>query len=136
MYPEETIAAVLLHDVTEDYGVSFDVITARFGQLTGHAVFLMDKNGKTPDAFFAGIAGCPIASVGKGGDRNHNLGSMSGVFTHEKQHRYLAEAETRFLPMIKSAKRSFPKQEAAYENIKFVMKTHIDLIRLTLPEAA
>lgn len=135
MYPEETIAAVFLHDVTEDYGVPHSVISNRFGALTGNAVYLMDKNGKTPEAFYAGIAGCPIASIDKGGDRNHNLGSMSGVFTPEKQRQYIAEAETRFLPMLKISKRSFPKQEAAYENIKFVMKTHIDLIRLTLPEA-
>lgn len=135
MYPEETIASVLLHDVTEDYGVPHSSISNRFGSLTGNAVYLMDKNGKTTESFFNGIAGCPIASIGKGGDRNHNLGSMSGVFSHAKQAQYINDAETRFLPMIKVAKRFFPQQEAAYENIKFVMQTHIDLIRLSLPEA-
>src|SRR4051812_21004615 len=33
MFPEETLAAALLHDVPEDYGVPHAVITNRFGSI-------------------------------------------------------------------------------------------------------
>lgn len=125
MFPEDTIAAVLLHDVPEDYGVPHGEISNRFGPKVGRAVFLMDKNS---NANFAAIGEDPIASVAKGGDRVHNLQTMVGVFTREKQLKYIAEAQDKFLPMLKTARRMFPKQELAYENIKHVMSSQIELL--------
>ena len=125
MFPEDTIAAVLLHDVPEDYGVPHAEIANRFGSKVGRAVFLMDKNS---NANFALIGEDPIASVAKGGDRTHNLQTMVGVFTREKQLKYIAEAQEKFLPMLKTARRLFPKQELAYENIKHVMTSQIELL--------
>jgi (p)ppGpp synthase/HD superfamily hydrolase len=125
MFPEDTLAAVLLHDVPEDYGVPHGEIANRFGPKVGRAVFLMDKNS---NARFESIGEDPIASVAKGGDRVHNLQTMVGVFTREKQVKYVAEAQEKFLPMLKTARRLFPKQEAAYENIKHVMTSQIELL--------
>lgn len=125
MFPEDTIAAVLLHDVPEDYGVPHGEISNRFGPKVGRAVFLMDKNS---NANFAAIGEDPIASVAKGGDRVHNLQTMVGVFTSEKQLKYIAEAQDKFLPMLRTARRLFPKQELAYENIKHVMTSQIELL--------
>lgn len=125
MFPEDTLAAVLLHDVPEDYGVPHGDIANRFGPKVGRAVFLMDKNS---NARFESIGEDPIASVAKGGDRIHNLQSMVGVFTREKQIKYVAEAQEKFLPMLKQARRLFPKQEAAYENIKHMMTSQIELL--------
>lgn len=125
MFPEDTIAAVLLHDVPEDYGVPHVEITNRFGSKVGRAVFLMDKNS---NANFAAIGEDPIASIAKGGDRVHNLQSMQGVFTREKQLKYISEARLNFLPMLKTARRLFPKQEAAYENIKHMMNSQLELL--------
>lgn len=125
MFPEDTLAAVLLHDVPEDYGVPHEDITNRFGGKVGRAVFLMDKNS---NARFESIGEDPIASVAKGGDRVHNLQTMVGVFTREKQIKYVAEAQEKFLPMLKQARRLFPKQEAVYENIKHVMTSQIELL--------
>src|SRR5512145_1722138 len=42
-YPEETLAAVFLHDVCEDYGISREEIEGRFGAVTGQAIFLLTK---------------------------------------------------------------------------------------------
>lgn len=127
MFPEDTIAACLLHDVPEDYGVPHAEISNRFGTKVGRAVFLMDKNS---NARFEDIGMDPIASVAKGGDRVHNLQSMSGVFTREKQLKYIDEAKTKFLPMLKTARRMFPKQETAYENIKHMMNSQVELLTL------
>lgn len=125
MFPEDTIAAALLHDVPEDYGVSHAEIANRFGAKVGRAVFLMDKHS---NANFAAIGEDPIASIAKGGDRVHNLQSMQGVFTREKQLKYIAEARNDFLPMLKTARRLFPKQELAYENIKHMMNSQLELL--------
>jgi (p)ppGpp synthase/HD superfamily hydrolase len=125
MFPEDTLAAVLLHDVPEDYGVPHAEISNRFGAKVGRAVFLMDKHS---NANFAAIGEDPIASVAKGGDRVHNLQSMTGVFTREKQLTYIAETQTKFLPMLKTARRLFPRQETAYENIKHMMNSQLELL--------
>ncbi len=73
----------------------------------------------------------PIASIGKGGDRMHNLQSMIGVFTKDKQKNYVTEAENKIIPMLKLARRNFPQQELAYENIKLVLNTQMQLIKAT-----
>lgn len=128
-YPEQTLTAALLHDVTEDYGVLSSVIEDRYGRDVALAVQLMDKNGKESVAYFAGIANNPIASIVKGGDRMHNVQTMVGVFTAEKQAKYIAEVEQYFLPMLKHARRKFVRQEAAYENIKHVLTSQLALLK-------
>lgn len=129
MFPEDTLTASILHDVTEDYGVLSSVIAERFGNEVAVAVNLLDKNGKDPDVYFKGIANSPIASVVKGGDRMHNIQTMIGVFTPEKQAKYIKEVEDYFLPMLKTARRNFVRQESAYENIKHVLNSQIELLK-------
>lgn len=127
LFPEETIAAALLHDVREDYGVTDAVLSSRFGPRVSKAVFLMDKHS---NADFAAIGEDPIASIDKGCDRIHNLQSMSGVFTREKQLKYIAEAHEKYLPMLKTGRRMFPMQELAYENIKYMMSSQLELLEV------
>lgn len=134
-YPSETICVSLLHDVPEDYGVSFDELTQKFGPIVSSSTEKLTKfyRGvkKTNEVYFNGIASDAIASIGKGGDRIHNLQSMVGVFTKTKQEEYVKEAEDWILPALKEARRLFPKQELAYENIKLMMKSQIELIKYT-----
>lgn len=84
---------------------------------------------KDPAAYREGLARNPLASICKGVDRIHNQSSMVGVFTREKQLAYLEETDTLLLPMLKTARRTFPEQEAAYENIKFILMGQATLIR-------
>lgn len=132
MYPEETLSTVFLHDVREDYGVEDSEIRNRFGNMVADAVDAMTKEfrgvRRSEEHVFATIANNPIASIAKGGDRIHNLNSMVGVFSTEKQKAYVDEAKTYFFPMLKTARRQFPKQEAAYENIKHMLTTQITLV--------
>jgi hypothetical protein len=58
----------------------------------------------------------------------HNLQTMVGVFTFEKQKTYIVEVRVLFLPMLKAARRNFPQQVLAYENIKHVLLSQIELI--------
>ncbi len=130
LHPEETIAAALLHDVREDYNIPDRELTRRFGSTITTACILLDKNGKEHDAYFSGIADDAIASLAKGGDRIHNLQTMVGVFSREKQLKYVNEVRTQFFPMLKQARRSFPQQERAYENIKHMLESQIELIEV------
>lgn len=130
MYPEETIAATLLHDVREDYNIADRELIRRFGQTITTACILLDKNGKEKEAYFQGMAGDAISSLAKGGDRIHNLQTMVGVFKREKQLAYVEEVRTYFFPMLKEARRSFPQQERAYENIKHMLESQIELIEV------
>ena len=132
-YPAKTLAAMLLHDTAEDYDVDFEELREKFGSEVAHAVRRLTKVHRgiklTPQQYFEEMLDCPIATVCKGADRAHNQQSMVGVFTREKQVAYLEETTTWILPMLKKARRRHPRQEAAYENLKFLLKSQVDLIR-------
>jgi len=151
IYPEETLCAVFLHDTREDGGVSHDEIlqiflahghdaqTRDFAARTADAVEYATKKFrgtvKDKDAYFAAIAACPITCLVKGGDRVHNFQTMnalqpdgSPVFGLDKQRDYIAEGRHHFLPMLKAARRAFPAQEGAIENIKHMLLSQIELL--------
>lgn len=129
IHPEDTLTAGVLHDTDEDYPESKLKIEKNFNPRVAHSVGLLNKNGKTKKFYFEQIAQDEIASIVKGADRVHNLQSMIGVFTPEKQIGYVGEVEEYFLPMLKHARRKFPQQEAAYENIKHLLNSQIELIK-------
>ncbi len=131
--PEETLASVFLHDLCEDYGIGQEEIEARFGPVVKQATWLLTKKFrgylKPAAEYYCEIAENRIASVVKGADRIHNVQTMIGVFTLEKQDEYIAETEEYILPALKEARRRFPRQEPAYENIKHMLGSQIELLR-------
>ncbi len=131
IYPEETIAVIFLHDTIEDKNITHRELVTQFGSRIADATLKMSKvvNGiRTPDEiYYAGLPMCPIASVGKGFDRVHNLMSMLGGFSPSKRVSYIEETLDKVVPMLKLARRSFPEQYSAYENIKFVMTNQVQL---------
>lgn len=133
MFPEETLATIFLHDIREDYDVSDDEIRGAFGDRIANAVGHMTKEyrGHKRNVFevFEQIGDDPVASIAKGADRIHNFSTMQGAFTIDKQKEYLHECETHFMPMLKHARRLFPQQEPAYENIKWALNSQMSLIR-------
>jgi len=135
LHTELTIAACFLHDLLEDHGDRWtrEMIEARFGRTLADAVWRLSKksNGmvKSYENYFAEMTACPIASIVKLADRAHNLQTMPGVFTLEKQQQYLVEVETWFYPMIRQARRNFPHQYPAYENLKILLRSQCRLIQ-------
>lgn len=131
LHPEETMAVNFLHDVQEDYGVTREEINRRFGPLVDRGTWRMTKVfgdiKKTPEVYFGEMAKCPMASVAKGVDRIHNNGTMLGVFTRKGLEHYLKENNEMIVPMLKKAKRNFPRQEGAYEALKHMiqMQSHM-----------
>jgi (p)ppGpp synthase/HD superfamily hydrolase len=142
LFPEETFVTIFCHDLIEDYDIDLRLITEKFGERSSHSIDLMSRKKfsqpagteKVAEYYYEEIATDPISSVSKGGDRIHNIQSMPNVFTREKQRQYILETETLVLPMIKQAKRNFPEQEPIYENIKLVLVSQIELIKLILGE--
>jgi GTP pyrophosphokinase len=135
LYPQETLAAIFLHDVCEDYDVRYEEIEERFGKRIRNAVEALTKvykGEKIPyPVYFSNIAKDPIASIAKGIDRCHNILTMSDAdWTTEKQENYLIDITSWFLPMLKEARELFPEQWGAYENIKgnlLMQAKHIEL---------
>lgn len=131
--PEECLATACLHDVCEDYDVGFDEINTKFGPKICKAVSFLTKKhrgDKIPlEIYYKEIAKDPIASIVKGADRINNIQSMIDVFSLDKQKQYMEETENLVLPMLKTARRQFTTQESAYENMKFVLMSQLDLIK-------
>ncbi len=132
--PETTLIVIFLHDLIEDYGIARDTLKRMFGEKASHAVWLLSKSFKGGKKellhYFDEMADFSVASIGKGCDRIHNNQTMSGVFTVEKQMEYIEETEEYIFPMLKKARRKFPEQEGAYENIKQVLRSQIELIKI------
>ncbi len=134
MYPEETLAVIFLHDIYEDHGVAISTLHAEFGEMVGNGVDLMsdkDSQGrdKPTEAYYGMMVESPVASIAKGIDRMHNFQSMLDVFTFEKQERYIVETRDHIFPMMKWARKKWTQQEPAYQNIKHVLLTQMDLIQ-------
>jgi (p)ppGpp synthase/HD superfamily hydrolase len=132
LYPQESIAAALLHDLVEDKPVSIEEIRRLFGDRVGNSVWLLSKvrDGarRSDEEYYSGMANDPIASVVKGSDRIHNSQTMIGVFTPAKQLEYMDETRKFLLPMLKKARRRFPQQHAVYMNTKLILVSQIQLI--------
>ena len=126
MFPEETLAAIFLHDVCEDFDVSYDEIEQLFGKRVRDAVELLTKKKdgvRVPDTvYYARMAQNEIASIVKAVDRAHNIHSMHGAdWTVDKMQEYLDFVFDLVLPMLKTARKKFSRQRLAYENLKAVL---------------
>nr|WP_250808250.1 hypothetical protein [Neorhizobium tomejilense] len=126
LYPEETLAVIFLHDVCEDFDVSYDEIERLFGVRVRVAVELLTKKKdgvRIPDdVYYARMAENEIASIVKGVDRAHNIHSMHGAdWSIDKMQAYLDFVFDLVLPMLKKARKKFGRQRLAYENVKAVL---------------
>ena len=151
-FREETLALAFLHDLPEDYDISFEKIESDFkkeweiqekvysrenlesfnvSRMMTALRLLTKKYNKTvtpPDVYFPAMENDPIASIVKGVDRIHNFATCGSVFSDVKKQSYIKETELFILPMIKQAQRNYPQQNNVYENIKLVLKMQMDLI--------
>lgn len=130
-FPEETFCVIFLHDILEDYDVTYGTLHRLFGKIVADAVLKMSKvykGVKTPnDVYYEEMGKCPIASCAKGIDRLHNLMTMLNGFTPEKQLSYIDETLEFVVPLIKKSRRKYPKQEGVYHNIKYIITNHVRL---------
>ena len=130
---EMVLALSCLHDTPEDYDVDKSILVNRFGEeLTRKTLILSKKyqgREKTMSEYFGEIGDDIDCSIVKGADRVNNVQTMIGVFSEEKQKKYIKEVEELFLPMLKTAKKNFPTQTHAYFNISQMLKNQVELVK-------
>jgi (p)ppGpp synthase/HD superfamily hydrolase len=125
---ERTIVVGLLHDTIEDYVMSAVELKQIFGESVFDCCQLLNKKGKLSERYFESIEADPTASIVKGADRIHNVNSMVGVFTKEKQREYIEETKKYFIPMLKNARNFHPAQMQAYFNIMHMLRSQLNLL--------
>lgn len=129
--PTMVFIVALLHDTVEDYPESSEEVLAAFPDEYDAIVRISKvRNGtKIPyEQYFGEMKECFVCSIVKLADRIANISTMVGVFSYDKQTQYLQDLEDWFFPMLKYAKRKFPEQEPAYENLKSVLYMQKDTI--------
>lgn len=131
-FPALVFVVALLHDTPEDYPESKEEILELLPTAYPYTIRMskIDENGnKMPyEIYFGRMKECPVCSLVKLADRIANISTMIGVFDHDKQTQYLQDLEDWFFPMLKYAKRKFPDQEPAFENMKSVLFIQKDTI--------
>ena len=133
IHPEETLATIFLHDVVEDCDVEQKTIFNRFGSLVDEAVRLMtnvEETGVKKDKahYYPAMIPNAIASLVKGLDRCHNIVSMAGVFTVEKQESYIQETEDHVIPMLRAARKTHARQAEAYQMAMLFLRSNMHTI--------
>jgi len=129
---EDTIIVALLHDTDEDY--PHDLSHEQKQQFDGFSIQRIEMLNKhravSMEEYFRMIGNDRVCSLVKGVDRINNFQSMHGAFTIEKQIKYAVEVKEFFLPMLKRARKKYPKQMDAYYNIENMLKSQYQLVTL------
>ena len=139
---EHILAASLLHDVLEDKPFTIEEMRLRFGdRVTNTVVALSHKQRLDPEAtrtkddYYSRMYLDPAAGIIKAADRIHNLGSMIGVFTPEKQASYVVETRYYILPMLKRSREQHPSLMLPLQNAKLILESQCDLLDAVLQVA-
>lgn len=123
---DEVLAAILLHDVCEDCGVSLAELPV--SETVKRAVDLLTfrvMEGETKEIaknrYYNLILQSREATLTKLIDRCHNVSSMAGTFSEAKLKAYIDETRQYVLPLLKKAKTLYPEDA----DILFILKYHI-----------
>lgn len=140
LFPAETLAAAFLHDTDEDYGVGRQKLLEKFGRRVTNAVLLLNKyeeDGKLKptSVYYQQLGLDPIGSLVKPTDNGNNQSTMDGVFAHKKQFAYIHNIKHHSWPMLRVARKEFPEQEAAYENLKTFLRIQYNAVQALLTAA-
>jgi (p)ppGpp synthase/HD superfamily hydrolase/DNA-binding XRE family transcriptional regulator len=133
---DDVVAAMLLHDVVEDCGVTAEELPV--GDRVKRAVGLVTfKGGKRTDkkaetAYFRGIGGDSLASLVKCADRVNNLTDMAGGFTRNRMAAYVTETETYIVPLLGVVKDASPKWNSAAWMLTYQMTGLLEIYKRML----
>ena len=134
---DNVIAAILLHDVVEDCGVSLHELPVN--DEVRHSVDLVTfrvMNGETKEnaknRYYNLILTDRAATLTKLVDRCHNVSSMAGTFTQEKLKAYIEETRQYVLPLLKKAKTEYPEDSEVLFVLKYHITSVVDSIEATI----
>lgn len=113
---QSAIAALLDHDVVEDYPVTYEYL-AQHG-LRPRTISLVKGltkvDGETQDEMLERLLGDWLLPILKGCDRDNNVMTMQGAFKLEKMKSYCKETREVILVLLKRAGRLYPEHNRSY----------------------
>jgi len=137
---EPVLSATFLHDIREDFQISKEEITEKFGLEAYEIIWFMTKKYRkdkiTNEEYYRLISDNTYAALLKGADRINNIKSMEGAFSVEKKLSYIEETEKYVIPMLKKARIKHPEHETKFEHIKFILESLMVAIKLTCNSTA
>lgn len=128
---DDLLAAILLHDVCEDCGVSPANLPAN--RSVQNAVLLVTKEeGESKRKYFSQIGENRIASMVKLIDRCHNVSQMSLAFSREKLGKYIRETEEYILPLLEGSKEKWPEYSRQYFLLEYQIVSAVQSVKALL----
>ena len=125
---DELLAAILLHDVCEDCGVS--PATLPVNRSVQNAVLLVTRQeGESKAKYYGQIGENRIAAMVKLIDRCHNVSQMSLAFSREKLGKYIRETEEYVLPLLIAAKEKWPEYNKQYFLLEYQITTMLQTVK-------
>lgn len=127
------VATILLHDVCEDCGVlPWELPVGQSVRISVSLVTFTVEAGETKDAamdrYFGLMSEDRSASLTKLFDRYHNLSTMAGVFSLEKQRSYIDETRAYVLPLLHEAENRWPQDDDLLFELEYRMTGMVDLV--------
>lgn len=130
---DDLLAAILLHDVVEDCGVTLEELPV--GEAARETVGLLSKDPSHEEdeegydaGYFAAIAGHPHAMLVKLLDRCHNLSVMAGGFTRARALEYVQHSQRWVMPLADRLREMAPQ----YSNACFLLKYQMNSLMYTV----
>ncbi|MBR2123104.1 MAG: hypothetical protein IJ930_09325 [Lachnospiraceae bacterium] len=115
---DETLAAVMLHDICEDCGVLPEELP--FPEKVQKTVDLLTRRDDfSLEQYYRRIRSCETACIIKLLDRCNNVSLMAAAFTDEKMTEYILETEKYVVPLADLTKRG------EYSDAAFLLKYQI-----------
>ncbi len=128
---DDLLAAILLHDVVEDCGVS--AASLPVNRSVQNAVLLVTRQeGESKAKYYSQIGENPIAAMVKVIDRCHNVSQMSLAFSREKLWKYIRETEDYVLPLLAASKEKWPKYMNQYFLLEYQICSALDTVKALL----
>lgn len=131
------IAAILLHDVVEDCGITPDELDT--SEEVREAVVLLtfvQEQGQTrmdaKEQYFKRISGNRIALIVKLLDRCNNISTMVTGFDKAKMISYIRETESMVMPLLDQVKHECPEYYNTAFLLKYQMKSVLETIKRLL----
>ena len=124
---DDLIAALLLHDVIEDAGMTADELP--ISPAAAEAVRLVSKTpGYIEEEYYAAISKNPLACLVKRFDRCHNIACMASGFPKRKMEAYIEETNAYILPLFAAAQSMRPELSPALWQMRYQLLTTMDTI--------
>ena len=134
---DDLLAAILLHDVAEDCGVTAEEleVNGRVQEAVSLLTFVKPAGLDRKEAkaqYFSRLSENRIAAVVKILDRCSNLSTMATGFSREKMISYIEETENLVFPVLEKVKKTWPEFAGEMFLAEYQMKSVMESLKRLL----